>query len=958
MDRSRRIEQLTDTIRRMLHGDGVDRALLARQFPECAADLESYIETIQALESLPVVPPRPHVRPGLFGRTHTLGGFTLIRELGRGGMGVVYEAHQPQLSRRVAMKVLPPHPEPTPENVRRFRREATAAARLHHSNIVPIFGAGEDDGIHYCVMQLIDGHSLDRLLPLVRERIELELPQCVSPTEGSGGVTDHFPLAAAAEILVSGSVRAEWGLERDPTDRPLVGRQPMGLGAGMSPQDWSDTSRGWRRMDTNSLRRNYIQNIARIGVCVADALQHAHRHRVLHRDIKPGNIILDREGRPWVADFGLAKLESQDDLTASGCPIGTLRFTAPEQLSGHCDVRSDVYSLGVTLCELLTLQPSFEASNRGEMVKRILDGVATPYVDSDPAIPTDLKAIVRKAMAVEPSMRYQTAGHLADDLRRYLQGYSVHARAAGWFTRSLRWCRRHRRQSTMAGVALGSLLAVAITSFLAFQRESQLRHRSEATTTVALAALDRVFDSYLPDWSDTFSATLHGAVGVSQRDAELLEGLLTFYGELAEENDYESGREPALRRVAACRKVGMISYRLGDTDKAKLYLGKALAELQRLHGPFGASPQLRFQTALVYNELGEIYWSARQIEEAHQFHESALAELNRLGVTFGSVSAAAAEQQFEFCRTLYFLARRGRGRLGGAPLRPVIAREQERYDLAVRSPMRSTMTRRAIEMTEKLVAHYPHDDNAKLLLALCYRATSDGSLDDTGQAVHPQLETALDILRDLYHRDPDNGAVAFALCRTLQWINLWGPISQERRARIEQQLLESAAIAQRLRRDRPNEWMYSAAEAEAYLYLARCVHKCHLPHDALHYTEQAIQLTRELTERYPNCDAFAYWLGVEQSQRGRLLCGMDREAEACAAFDEAIRWLQRCAERSPHWQHIVLADISEAAEHWAQALTVLGNHEEAHQRWQMALAVSLRPTDVGVDHLAVEELGE
>jgi serine/threonine protein kinase len=228
-----------------------------------------------------------------------IGEFRILRELGRGGMGIVYEAEQESLGRHVAIKVLVPGTARSSQTVQRFLREARAAAQLHHTNIVPVFGVGECDGLHYYAMQLIRGLSLDKVLKEVR-RLKGRGPK--EPAEDQTAV--HRTLAAA-----------------------------------------------------NDSEDQYDRRIARIGLHVAEALEYAHQQGTLHRDIKPSNILLDVQGVAWVTDFGLAKAVEDEDLTGTGDLVGTIRYMAPERLRGRCDCRSDEYSLGLTLYELLALRP-------------------------------------------------------------------------------------------------------------------------------------------------------------------------------------------------------------------------------------------------------------------------------------------------------------------------------------------------------------------------------------------------------------------------------------------------------------------------------------------------------------------------------------------------------------------------------------------------------------------------
>jgi serine/threonine protein kinase len=269
-----------------------------------------------------------------------LGDYRILREIGHGGMGIVYEAVQESLGRHVALKVLPQYGPSDPNRLERFRREARAAAMLHHTNIVPVFGVGECNGVHYYAMQYIRGQGLDDVLR------EVKRLRGVKPAEPApSSVPGHDPaLAASVAIeLVSGRFAGQAGA---PVETASVtasypappGELPAttadGEGPGPSPSASSIVGQS---------RSSYYRSVARLGVQAAEAIAYAHHHKVLHRDIKPSNLLLDPKGTVWVTDFGLAKAEGTHALTQTGDIVGTLRYMAPERFQGLADARSDVY---------------------------------------------------------------------------------------------------------------------------------------------------------------------------------------------------------------------------------------------------------------------------------------------------------------------------------------------------------------------------------------------------------------------------------------------------------------------------------------------------------------------------------------------------------------------------------------------------------------------------------------
>jgi serine/threonine protein kinase len=321
-----------------------------------------------------------------------LGDYRIIREVGRGGMGVVYEAEQESLGRRVALKVLAPQGLRDPKLLLRFHHEARAAARLHHTNIVPVFGVGESEGRHYYVMQFIAGLGLDAVLDELK-RLRGPWPEKeVAALPAGGGLA---PAADVARSLMEG--RFTPVPAQDPSEEPTAPGRAIHEVAPAPSSSVVLAGQSGQSSATDSAAQ-YARSVALVGVQVAEALDYAHRQGVLHRDIKPSNLMLDGRGTVWVTDFGLAKATDSDDLTRTGDIIGTVRYMAPERFAGRCDARSDVYSLGLTLYELLARRPAFERSDRAELVHQVTHDEPPRLRSLDPTIPRDLETVVRKAI--------------------------------------------------------------------------------------------------------------------------------------------------------------------------------------------------------------------------------------------------------------------------------------------------------------------------------------------------------------------------------------------------------------------------------------------------------------------------------------------------------------------------------------------------------------------------------
>jgi serine/threonine protein kinase/WD40 repeat protein len=420
------------------------------RYPDLAEQIRDVFPALVVMEEFGSVagqPPAAAPGPPI---PRQLGEYRILREVGRGGMGVVYEAVQESLGRHVALKVLPFHGLVSQPHLERFEREAKAAARLHHTNIVPVFGIGSFVGVHYYAMQFIQGQGLDAVLNEVR-RLHGEAvpaggqPMTVSLARGLlTGQLDAPPAAAGVTVTLPA------GPPQPAAPRPAP-RAPSPVGDHLSAL-------------TGPSEAQYCRGVARLGVQVAEALAYAHRQGIVHRDIKPSNLLLDAQGVVWVTDFGLVKEEDGSNLTQPGDIVGTVRYMAPERFDGHSDARSDVYSLGATLYELLALRPAFEDAHRARLVERVLHEEPVRPRKLDPRIPRDLETVVPKALAKEPARRYQTAGDMADDLRRFLADRPVRARRSSAAERTWRWCRRNPVVASLLTAVATLLVVIAVGS--------------------------------------------------------------------------------------------------------------------------------------------------------------------------------------------------------------------------------------------------------------------------------------------------------------------------------------------------------------------------------------------------------------------------------------------------------------------------------------------------------------
>lgn len=645
------VEQLADEFaERFRHGQFPSVTEFVSRHPEYAAELQELLPAVAMMEQLKN---REESRfsslekQAAISGLKQLGDFRILREIGHGGMGVVYEAVQESLGRHVALKVLSPALLGSKQAVDRFRREAETVARLHHTSIVPVFGVGEERGLHYYVMQYIDGQPLNEVIASLRDRTG-------RTTLGPGQTAADLP-PTVDRAARTDSIRKEGTAAV--ADSPAAGAASDTATAsdGFSPVAESDESLAdaVRTLSTLLKTTDYWKTVAQIGSQVAHALQYAHTAGVCHRDIKPANLLVANDGTIWLVDFGLARLAEDNELTQTGDLLGTLRYMSPEQVVGKFDNRSDVYSLGLTLYELLTFRPAHDASIRSRILDQIRETSVRAPRSINPSIPADLETIVLKATAHDPAARYQSAGELADDLQRFIDGYAIRARRAGRLELLWRWSRRNPALATTSALTLILLATVAGVSTWGFVTTRQAyadldaayddldaaQARAEGNLTDAMEAFEQIVDRLsargVPqslDLSNGEEADDEIApvqtVAVTEADAELLQQLLEFYTKFSKRN--EGSAEVAASTARVQRRIGDISQRLGRFDEAVAAYSSARSILQGLQKSSPNESGLTLELARILNEIGVTESRRGEIRNAAQSHLEAIRELKRL----------------------------------------------------------------------------------------------------------------------------------------------------------------------------------------------------------------------------------------------------------------------------------------------------------------------------------------
>lgn len=844
LDRRRRGERVTVSQYASLHPDHSDS--IRRLFPAMLA-LERFRSSKSAVKPLePALANDPRL-DGL----EQLGDYRIIREIGRGGMGVVFEAEQQSLQRRVAVKVFPRQTLQESRQLARFQREACTAAGLHHTNIVPVFGVGEQDGLHYYVMQRILGTSLNEVI------------------DGSSSLTSGPRSAAETRRYLVNATSTESSDGKHPSADDRAS-QPEEAGT-------TDTNRNadsQPKTKPSGSGRSTWAAVARIGIQVTDALDYAHSHGVVHRDIKPGNLVLDPDGTVWVTDFGLATVLETEDPTTSAEVAGTLRYMSPEQINGKTDARSDIYSLGLTLYELAVGRPALEDDDRAALLSKILSGTIMPPRVVCPQIPRDLQAIVMKAIARRPEERYQHAADLRDDLRRFVEGRSVSARPVNPGVRLGRWARRNRIVASLSA----ALLLFAIVSFAvigAKWRESVAQNRrAEENLAVALESMDQILERFASGWmahppaanivegGDSESA-LEFHMAVTDHSAAVLQNSLKFYDQFAQHNPADPRLKSDTSKVH--RRVGDIYQRLGQYESAEQAYRRSLSFL-----PTGTDIDAvdRLQIARTRNQLGLSMYATSRFDQAEAEFRHALSLLET-GMPDDATTTS------ERARVLTDLAQ----------CLSLTFRWQE---------ARSTQLR-AVQLLEGLVDEQSGETTHRLELARAYRSYHrlisfrNRDEDDVSAAERERIRVAgVQILEQLVEEFP---GVPDYRCELSDML----VTTARRPSRAEEQPDDQAAgdlqrgidLARELTQSHPTIPRYRTVLARSLTALAEQL-RSESPEESARLFAEAIAHYRGLTEDFEDIPVYRFLIVRAIDDQAENLVSLERHADARAALEEAI----------------------------------------------------------------------
>jgi eukaryotic-like serine/threonine-protein kinase len=822
------VEVLADEFaERIRRGESPSIEQYEASHPEWASVIRQVFEPIEIVEKLSVQRPsstgnRDPIVPSLIVPSQ-LGDFRILREIGRGGMGVVYEAVQISLQRRVALKVINLQTSDQDKLQIRFRREAEAAAGLHHTNIVQVYGSGVDGGVHYYAMQLIQGAPLNEVIDWLRQE-----------SQSTCQNNDQSMVSFAGKRLLSSTVVSQEELGST-CELSKTKRIDSSNTTSIEPIDGSDVvevvkSKVLSGNAVNGFPLAYYRNAARITADIANALGYAHRQRILHRDIKPANLILDKAGVIWVTDFGLARRLDIDGATQAGEVLGTIRYMAPEQIAGGGDARMDIYSLGLCLYELVTLKSPFDAPKQ-----RLLDPKRFSVLPSprklNPKIPPDLETIILKACAVESHARYADAIEFEADLRRFLEDRPILAKKATSWEYLRRWAKRNPALASLSSATAAMLLVLVgvlavwnrqqLESLAeinklyreaednlnekttALNKERQANLRAEANLKLATKAFDDIMENIasrgahlfeyeeLGDESLDFSGTM-----LSEADVSLLESLLSYFKQLGAQNDTDLSSETA----AALKRVGDIQQRIGKLEEAEKSYASALElyrsierrefitqdspEAEKRESAKWLSQQLAvyIELLLVQSQQGKIWlaWDSYNdcrslIDSEKDFASSQEGRFQKAKLLncIGRISSQMQARPIRGERPPSFNPRDAKGNGNRAQWM-----EFAGLPLAARLRKEAELNREAINLLNTLVAESSNKAAYRSALAQALRDESRlAMLRNEKEESEKSLVRSVELLNSLIGRYPDNSGYQYQLAETL-WASTSRPMGR------------------------------------------------------------------------------------------------------------------------------------------------------------------------------------
>ena len=805
-------EIVADFTRQTRAGKAPEISTYKRKHPAFADEIEDLLSSVAMIEGLKAETRDPQsdassLKNADLSGTKQLGDYILIREVGRGGMGVVFEAVHQSLGRRVALKVMLEHELESEKQIARFRREAQAAAKLHHTNIVSVFGVGEANGYHYYVMEYIEGTSLKSAVQSLTE---------VDPAaedKNDSETRDYNPTADGGDVsTVTPHDNSEFDLSQE---LHLSGRSLNETGEMPAAQNAASTNRF-------SKNAEHYEWVGEVGAQVADALGYSHQMGILHRDIKPANLMLDQKGQVWITDFGLVKIADEEQLTKTGAVLGTPQYLAPESLKGQYDQQSETYCLGLSLYELATLKPAFAPGSHAEVFHRVIHDTPTAPDKIASAIPKDLATIIEKAISKESKDRYASAFTMRDDLRAFVEDRPISARRLSLTEQATRWARRNPVVASLAALSAALVCSTAIiaswawattnqafsdlqveskkteAALLLAEEKEQLAYmneqfalkneelanenfnRSEANVKLMVETFDDLFVEFLQKDSkdasgkfdfDGFNELAGIEISIDEGDAGYLRKMADFYERFARLNT--DNKNLLINAAKGWRRVANINFLIGDDDAAVKSYEKSIAGYTEILDQQPDSIEALLNLVSTRSEMSNAVRRNRSKWERQNLQPVFLIRKN-LEVIENHTHRDDPKVRFAMAETLTAIASAevvrlaaenivDLDRLGDERRRPPGQPNAKHYDRQAKR-----YVERALKIANDLVAADPNNDQYKLLLGRSHSSLGalERSFGETGPAVE-SLKKAVELFESLAEEHPDNRGYQYQAAVTL-----------------------------------------------------------------------------------------------------------------------------------------------------------------------------------------------
>lgn len=847
-----------DYTRRTRDGNAPDIASYKREYPQLADEIDDLLSSVAMIEGLKAETKDPQSDASstknvdLSGMKQ-LGDYVLIREVGRGGMGVVFEAVHQSLGRRVALKVMLEHELESEKQIARFRREAQAAAKLHHTNIVSVFGVGETNGYHYYVMEYIDGISLKSAVRSLTGEIpahmqdDAEQQSHIAQTEHNDSTFDDDDFETVDN--------SELDLSQDSADSSSPAA--ISNSAAISNLAAMNTSQSLRSDVFGN--GNRYQWVGKIGSQVADALGYSHQMGILHRDIKPANLMLDSKGQVWITDFGLVKIANEEQITQTGAVLGTPQYLAPESLKGLYDQQSETYCLGLSLYELATLKPAIAPGSHAEVFNRVIHETPVSPLKVDPSIPKDLATIIEKSISKDPKDRYENASAMRDDLRAFAEDRPISARRPSLAEQATRWARKNPVVASLASLSATLVCSTAIIASWAWasteqaysdlkieatktetarkeaeaariraEDEEQLAlaneqwalsseqdaldslKQSEANVQLMVETFDELFVEFLQKDSqgssakfdfDGFNELAGIEISIDESDAGYLKKMADFYERFARQN---ADNENLLNKAAkGWRRVANINFLIGDDEAAVTSYEKSISGYMEILEQQPESIEALLDLVSTRSEMSNAVRRSRGKWERQNLKPVFLIRKN-LEAIENHAHRDDPKVRFALAETLTAVASAEVVRLAaenvvdldqlaGERKRSLIKRMPEQYD---RQALR--YVERALKIANQLIKTDPDNTAYQLLLGKshCSLGALQRSFGETELAT-ASLTIAVELFESLAENYPDDRGYQYQAAVTLMLMPVENSISED-------QLENAKRVADSLANTSPN----------------------------------------------------------------------------------------------------------------------------------------------------------